>query len=525
MSKPSRSRSRLLRPATDKATIPSVYPAASPATVASNAIAFQTGLASKKQLSRKRSRISSSSSALVLVSPKTGPTEGTSDAEESRAPVKKRSLGIKPTGLQLRSKDAAVLRSASSSGLLASQSGGLKSKYASSKSRPASSAGLVPRSGHYISPPVSPENQQRSDSTNADRPKRRAIPDVVLQVEDKEFAEVWKSLEFREEEYHANPEYMKRHPTMKGRMRSLLADWLIEVAEEFGLHRETYYTSMNFVDRYLSATSNIHKSYVQLIGVSALFTASKIQEIYPPRLSKFANLTDGACTEEQILWKEMELLLELKWNLSPVTPVAWLEVYLQTASLLQKRSTMAELQHREKYLKTIFVGVCQLLDFATLEYGSVRFSPSVLAATALIIYAGSRVDTLKVTGYGLDQLRPCLSWMLTYGDLLQERCVYGTARSMRNLQVADAHTIQIHANPFELFEAVHRSQSRSENSTSNASSTRGVAPVVPGLIPTVAVKGKVRASQTPTRPDPSRIADTPPTTPKTRKPTKRSKPN
>ena len=45
-----------------------------------------------------------------------------------------------------------------------------------------------------------------------------------------------------------------------------------------------------------------------------------------PRLSKFADLTDGACTEAQILFKEMELLQTLTWNLSPVTPVAWLEV-------------------------------------------------------------------------------------------------------------------------------------------------------------------------------------------------------
>ena len=49
--------------------------------------------------------------------------------------------------------------------------------------------------------------------------------------------------------YHADPRYMAKHPTMKGRMRSLLADWMIEVSEEFGLHRETYYVAMNFVDR------------------------------------------------------------------------------------------------------------------------------------------------------------------------------------------------------------------------------------------------------------------------------------
>lgn len=75
----------------------------------------------------------------------------------------------------------------------------------------------------------------------------------------------------------------------------------------------------------MSVSSAQHKSVLQLIGVSCLFTASKIQEIYPPRLSKFAELTDGACTEEQILAKELDILRALQWKLSPITPIAWLE--------------------------------------------------------------------------------------------------------------------------------------------------------------------------------------------------------
>jgi hypothetical protein len=109
-------------------------------------------------------------------------------------------------------------------------------------------------------------------------------------------------------------------------MRSLLADWMMEVSEEFGLHRETYHVSLNLVDRYLSICSQQSKSVLQLIGVSCLFTTAKIQEIYPPRLLKFAELTDGACTEDAILEKELEILQALDWRVSPMTPVAWLEV-------------------------------------------------------------------------------------------------------------------------------------------------------------------------------------------------------
>ena len=45
-----------------------------------------------------------------------------------------------------------------------------------------------------------------------------------------------------------------------------------------------------------------------MIGITALFVASKIEEIYPPKLMEFAYVTDGACTEDQILTQELLLL-------------------------------------------------------------------------------------------------------------------------------------------------------------------------------------------------------------------------
>ena len=54
--------------------------------------------------------------------------------------------------------------------------------------------------------------------------------------------------------------------------------------------------------------------------------------------------------------------------------------------------------------------------------GGGGYSP-IQASSALIIYAGSHIDTKTVTGYDLDQLKPCLTWMLTYGELLEKKSV------------------------------------------------------------------------------------------------------
>lgn len=48
--------------------------------------------------------------------------------------------------------------------------------------------------------------------------------------------------------------------------------------------------------------------FVYLAGITCLFIAAKIEEIYPPKLSEFAYVTDGACIENEILEKELVIL-------------------------------------------------------------------------------------------------------------------------------------------------------------------------------------------------------------------------
>jgi Cyclin, N-terminal domain len=58
------------------------------------------------------------------------------------------------------------------------------------------------------------------------------------------------------------------NPEVQPKMRSILLDWLIEVAEVYKLHRETYYLAQDYVDRVLSASKETPKSELQLLGMS-----------------------------------------------------------------------------------------------------------------------------------------------------------------------------------------------------------------------------------------------------------------
>ena len=50
-----------------------------------------------------------------------------------------------------------------------------------------------------------------------------------------------------------------------------------KVCEEYRIHRETYYLSVDLYDRFMDTQINILKEQLQLIGVTCLFIASKIE--------------------------------------------------------------------------------------------------------------------------------------------------------------------------------------------------------------------------------------------------------
>jgi cyclin E len=91
--------------------------------------------------------------------------------------------------------------------------------------------------------------------------------------------EVWKSMVNKDEKASLDRDVnmFDEHPCLQPRMRAILLDWLIEVCEVYKLHRETYYLTVDYLDRYLTIKKNISKNHLQLIGITCLFIASKVK--------------------------------------------------------------------------------------------------------------------------------------------------------------------------------------------------------------------------------------------------------
>ena len=112
-------------------------------------------------------------------------------------------------------------------------------------------------------------------------------------------------------------------------MRTMLLEWIIEVCHDRRLHRETFYLCVDYVDRYFENTENLSHTQLQLIGSTALALASKMEEIYPPKISEISEYTDGACNEEEICRLEENFLMIMNWKLSPITTIHWIGIYLK----------------------------------------------------------------------------------------------------------------------------------------------------------------------------------------------------
>ncbi|KAE8851535.1 hypothetical protein HRS9122_01822 [Pyrenophora teres f. teres] len=121
----------------------------------------------------------------------------------------------------------------------------------------------------------------------------------------------------------ANPDYMDSQTELEWKMRGILVDWLLEVHTRFRLLPETLFLAVNIIDRFLSAKI-VQLDRLQLVGVTAMFIASKYEEVLSPHVQNFRHVADDGFTEEEILSAERFVLAALNYDLSYPNPMNFL---------------------------------------------------------------------------------------------------------------------------------------------------------------------------------------------------------
>ncbi|KAF7651089.1 hypothetical protein LDENG_00116180, partial [Lucifuga dentata] len=249
--------------------------------------------------------------------------------------------------------------------------------------------------------------------------------------------DVWIKMLNKELKYVHDKSYLQRHPKLQPKMRAILLDWLFEVSEVYCLHRQTAYLAQDYFDRFMLTQQNVGKDYLQLIGITALFIASKMEEIYPPKIYEFAYVTDGACDMWDIQRTELLILKALDWNLCPETPISWLKLYVQVQAQKDGENFLVPQFSQETYIQ-----ITQLLDLCVMDRNSLDFSYSILAAAAFCHFSSFDV-VHKVSGLTWESVALCVRWMRPFMETLRNE-PKAQLKNFSKVKAEDRHNVQTH---------------------------------------------------------------------------------
>lgn len=210
--------------------------------------------------------------------------------------------------------------------------------------------------------------------------------------------DIYKYLRQLEETSKVRAKYLDGQ-LINGKMRCILIDWLVQVHLRFTLLQETLYLTVAIIDRFLQVEKNVPRNKLQLVGVTAMFIASKYEEMYSPEIGDFSYITDKAYSKLEIRKMEVKILTKLQFNVSYPLPLHFLRRNSKAGSVDAAQHTLA------KYL----------MELGLPDYSMVHYKPSIVAAAALclslrLLDGNDWNDTLVYySRYTVEQLMPVMA--------------------------------------------------------------------------------------------------------------------
>jgi len=157
-------------------------------------------------------------------------------------------------------------------------------------------------------------------------------------------------------------------PDKAARYRNILVDWLVDVHYNFKCVPESLFLCVNILDMYLlKMKMTVKKRELQLIGVTALFIASKYEEMYPPSIDDFEWISDMSCSKKQIQKMEKDILYNLSFNVSMPKAISFLRIFSKIRQVTQKVHQLSKF----------------VMEISLVNGQNLHVLPSLLAAASL----------------------------------------------------------------------------------------------------------------------------------------------
>ncbi|XP_017025447.1 G2/mitotic-specific cyclin-B-like [Drosophila kikkawai] len=153
------------------------------------------------------------------------------------------------------------------------------------------------------------------------------------------------------------------------KMRAVLIDWINAVNLQFHLTADSFQLAVAIIDRYLQVVKDTKRNYFQLVGVTALFIATKYERLCPVGIETFVYVSDDTYTARQIRQMELQILKAIDFSLSRPLPIHFLRRYSKAAGATNEQHVMA------KYF----------IELAALTYDLASYRPSEIAAASMFL--------------------------------------------------------------------------------------------------------------------------------------------
>ncbi len=151
-------------------------------------------------------------------------------------------------------------------------------------------------------------------------------------------------------------------------MRAILIDWLVEVAEEYRLSAQTLFLAVHYIDRLLSVVA-VHRTKLQLVGITAILVAAKYEETFVPTIDQFVYISDNTYRRDEVLRMETILLTTLGFGLALPTALDFCNHYCRVGKLKGVGYHLA----------------CYIIEVCLQDAVYVEHRPSAIAAVAVLI--------------------------------------------------------------------------------------------------------------------------------------------
>ncbi len=108
-----------------------------------------------------------------------------------------------------------------------------------------------------------------------------------------------------------------KHPLITQFMREILIDWLVDIHKHFHLHEESLYWTVHIIDLFMVSpqAQTISQEKYQLIGCTAIWLASKMEDEYMIDAKHLVNMSRNSFTILDVLQMEEQMIQYLDYQL------------------------------------------------------------------------------------------------------------------------------------------------------------------------------------------------------------------